>query len=572
MITNPLASLDEDYGAAVVRLTWAVTRRNAVDLTPGDRLLLCAAVELVPAEIPPPVVGGERCAEISKRFFLFAQDVLVSARQGLEWFSLAAAGTALRPLKDGSLPLPLADGSPRFVVSPLDEEPPSPALAAATKIVPFVASWHGTARVRHLIARDNPIAHFTAEERAGAAAWLRGEVHVDLDEFDEYWGSVHLIAPNPVFRSVRARHVRDGEHSELVIAIIPRAGRRLAGLQLLVEEERATGWGVVTSAAITSPVTRLPLPEVLGGVRERILDPARGTLHDSGFGIFNPSFSFTGNLVTQFRRVQAGPEDQYEVPLVGSHKVGGEVNSGAPRPRAVSLYTSSTRRIRRANGRASQKWFRDQERDGVQALRAAIKTVKSSVLLVDPYFGGDDVRRIILAIPEPAIAVRVLTSELHLRRLRGNPEDDSAPTPAHPPGVRRVVGRCAAAARTGWRVAVRGVKAALREEWGSAQPEDRSQSEGAYLTRCIAEAEAAPYSNPITVHVMPGRQPAVHDRFLCDPGRLWMLGSSINAFGRRGTLMIAVPDPDPVVDDLERVWDDSVSLEKWLAHETGASP
>jgi hypothetical protein len=185
---------------------------------------------------------------------------------------------------------------------------------------------------------------------------------------------------------------------------------------------------------------------------------------------------------------------------------------------------------------------------------------------VDPYFGGDDVRRIILAIPEPEISVRILTSHMHLRRLRIDPQDESAhhPAPAH--SVRRIAGRCASAFRAGWSVVLRGLRAVLQEEWGNARPSDRiDQSEGAYLARCIAETAALPHSNPISIRVMPGRQPAIHDRFLCEPDRLWMLGSSINSFGKRGTLMIVVPDPEPVLEDLERVWDDSAPLEEWLA-------
>ena len=63
---------------------------------------------------------------------------------------------------------------------------------------------------------------------------------------------------------------------------------------------------------------------------------------------------------------------------------------------------------------------------------------------------------------------------------------------------------------------------------------------------------------------MRGKCPAIHDRFITEPERLWMLGSSINAFGSRGTMMIAVPDPEPVARDLERVWDDSQALDEYL--------
>jgi hypothetical protein len=72
---------------------------------------------------------------------------------------------------------------------------------------------------------------------------------------------------------------------------------------------------------------------------------------------------------------------------------------------------------------------------------------------------------------------------------------------------------------------------------------------------------------------MEGKHPAVHDRFLYVGERLWMLGSSLNHFGGRGTLMVSVPDPDPVLEDLERVWDDSQELNDWAARRAqGAKP
>jgi hypothetical protein len=308
-------------------------------------------------------------------------------------------------------------------------------------------------------------------------------------------------------------------------------------------------------------------------VRERIIDPRRGVLYDGGFGIFHLSFSFTGNLVTQHRRVNAGLYDQYEVPLVGGHNVSGEVNSGVACPRALALSFSATRRARRANGRASQKWFRDQERHGVEALRAAIRTLKSEVLIVDPYFGGDDVMRIILAIPDPEIPVRVLTSHMHLRRRRSKAQPSRPDQAISARRVRRFLRRCAIALSEGWGEVTRRVRAALSEEFDvPSAAADLGNSEGAYLARKIEEANVLPHSNPITVHVMQGGTPAIHDRFISDPERLWMLGSSINAFGSRGTLMILVPDPEPIVADLERVWTTAMPLARWLEERSEATP
>ena len=199
-------------------------------------------------------------------------------------------------------------------------------------------------------------------------------------------------------------------------------------------------------------------------------------------------------------------EAGYEVPLFSSEQRGARVVRSTPNEAGRALRAAARDRTRRANGAQNQRWFRDQAADAVQALRELIGPA-TAVLLCDPYFGGDDLLRVVLAITDLKVPVRILTSAKFLRY-------------GHRGGT----------------------------------------TEAAHLTSRLAEARATMPINPIEVHVMPGDHPAIHDRFLHVGERLCMLGSSINHFGGRGTLMVAVPDPDPVLEDLERVWDASAHL------------
>ena len=70
--------------------------------------------------------------------------------------------------------------------------------------------------------------------------------------------------------------------------------------------------------------------------------------------------------------------------------------------------------------------------------------------------------------------------------------------------------------------------------------------------------------NPLTVRIMRGT-PALHDRFLRIDDELWMLGSSLNSFGGRGTMLLRVPDPEPVLNDLEQIWANSQDFAEWLS-------
>jgi hypothetical protein len=514
---DPFASLDEDYGSAVLHLAWAIDR------TAKARILLAGAVELLPTEMPPPEVTGERHETLSRGYFLYARDVVLLPRRALAWFEDTERGICVRPRADGTLPDGTDPNVDRFVVPLFSAEPPAPALVVPNVPMPFCADWHGPPRVRHLIADANPSSVFTPEERMKAAVWLAGEVHLDPSQFPEYWGAVHLLAPNPVFRSLQVRPEGEPHHrSAIVVTFIPRTGRSVAGLELVIEEERATGLGVLAHVTLDGPIVRIPLPTNPGSIRERVTDPRRGVLHDGPFRVFDLGLNLTTRLSSSKRRVaptRAG-EAGYEVPLFASEQVGARVGPGAPNGAGRALRAAALDRARRANGAQNQRWFRDQATDAVQALRELIGPASAEVLLCDPYFGGDDLNRVVLAITDPKVPVRILTSAKFLL-----------------------------------------------------SPHPGATTEAAHLATRLAEARATTTINPIHVHVMPGDHPAIHDRFLSVGERLWMLGSSINHFGGRGTLMVAVPDPDPVLEDLERVWGDSPEFTTWSARRApGARP
>lgn len=503
--------LDEDYADAVVRLAWAIDRQS------GERVLLCAGIELLPKEIPRPLVRPERFVIASPRFFLYARDVVASARRGLTWFDDAARGIAVRPEKDGTFRDASDAKAQRFVLRPLDSEPPGTALTTARISVPFSGDWQESVRAKHLIPDANPMKEWTEAERKTAVEWLARECHVDLNTLPEFTGSIHLIAPNPVFRRIVVRH--DEKSSELVVAIVPRAECSLSGLTLLVEEKRTTGIGFVANVPLKDAVVRVRLPHFPAEIRERIIDARRGLLYDGPFGMFGVGFNLIAELASTIRRVEpGGTADVYEVPLVGAFKSTSFVGGNAPTGTATSvLARAAADRRRRQRGATEQKWFRDQAPDAVRALRELVTRAKGQILLCDPYFGAGDLLRMVMAVADPSTEVRILTSARHLKN------DDNA------------VGEALAAK--------------------------------------LAEVRAAPPVSPIEIRVMLGKDPAIHDRFVVLDDVTWMLGASINHFGERGTLMVIVPDPTPVRGELEAVWAGSPTLADWLGRRRqGGSP
>jgi hypothetical protein len=507
---NPLASLDRDYGHAVVHLAWDVHRGTR------DRTLLCGAVELVPHEVPPPLDRPERRTEISREHFVFTTSRVVPAQMGLDWFEAAAGGRVVRPNPDETF-APTTANSPTFVTSGFDSEPIAPHLVTASLLVPFSADWQTCPRVRHLLPRDFlPSRLWSNDEFKRARDWLTEEMHFPWNAFPEYWGAIHLIAANPVFRHLHSRLDRSSGLTMLIALQLYR-GQSSEGLEFELESRRPTGTAYVLRKRLDGPFMRLELPDEPEQMFERIHDPKRGLLYSVGPFWCNGGLSATISAVSAVRRVRVprvgGGEEVYEVPLVGPFSSTRHVGEPYPdREGAARLRAASSDRERRNRGMVEQKWFRDQVEDAIAELRALVGGAKAPLLLVDPYFGGDDLLRVLLAARNPTVPIDVLVGGDHLRKR-------------HPslPG-----------------------------------------EEGDHLERCLAQAQAAGAMNPVDVRVMKGASPAIHDRFLLVDDRLWMLGSSLNAYGSRGTLLVQVPDPEPVLADIRKEWDSSDDFSAWM--------
>ena len=507
-----LGGLESDYGCAVLHLAWATNPLS------WEETLLCAAVELLPTEIPPPILQLRETV-ISKRFVIHLREVRVSVPRALSWFKRAARGEVTRANDDGSLSEDGDSAAPQLVAGPFAQEPPEGGLMTASLRVPFSPDWHQSVRVRHLITDSDPMATWLDAERKAVVEWLASDAHVDFDLFPEYTGSVHLLAPNPVFRSFSAvpRRSDDGR-CVLDIAFVPRVGRAAAGLQVLVEEKRESGVGFIRCATVEENTARFELPYFPAEIRERVVDPTRGLLHDGHFGLFGVGFNMVVELASTVRHVEPGGGAQpYDVNLVGGRRSVSHIPPVVDVSQALGrLHRGSAERARRERGASQQKWFRDQAPDAVEALRSLVGGAKGEVFICDPYFEAGDLMKVVLAIADPSTVVRVLGSGKRMKAGNSVVAND--------------------------------------------------------LEKALATAAMAPLSNATEVRAMPGTSPPVHDRFILVGDALWMLGSSLNHFGERGTLMVRVPDPVPVLADLEAIWADSAPFADWLrAHRKAAT-
>jgi hypothetical protein len=286
------------------------------------------------------------------------------------------------------------------------------------------------------------------------------------------------------------------------------------GLEVMFKEKDP--WGVTASlqARIRGPLARVSFNRGVNLVTEDVWDPRRGFLEASNNGhAFIKSIQMDVGI-SQRTAVNIGGRT-FEVMRTGRPErsiVGGAQHKVAQaRARLVGAYYA--RRRRNAAVAQDQQWFRGQQEEARTLLRGLLNEASQEVLVVDPYFGAEELGAFTLAVARYDIPIRILSSGEVLKK--------------------NVI-------------------------------EGGEFEKGEQLLDALRQLERHHRMNPFEIRVMPGDRPAIHDRFLAIDSRVWLLGSSLNEFGSRGTMLLTLPDPDAVRDDLESAWNEASALEPWV--------
>jgi hypothetical protein len=130
-------------------------------------------------------------------------------------------------------------------------------------------------------------------------------------------------------------------------------------------------------------------------------------------------------------------------------------------------------------------------------VRSLIRPAHDQVLIADPYLGPAEIKQYALAVGLACVRMRLLTT-----------------------------------------------RTALAKE---------SQVAQALLDEILRWHTVDPSLGTIEVKVM--KVDKLHGRFLRVDDRLYALGNSLNSLGLKGDLFMRVPDPAPIFDKLEQIWD-----------------
>jgi len=203
-----------------------------------------------------------------------------------------------------------------------------------------------------------------------------------------------------------------------------------------------------------------------------------------------------------------------------SQTLGARRNTQIALQRIIEAQTD--RLLRSKARRYEQTWFNvAQRKEALDSIREKIKGARRDLLIVDPYFGANQISQLLFALQCDEVTVTILTSSEAFKIDKKTSES-------------LLVG----------------------------PPEQQVQNRLQLFRSALVRFESH-HKNKINVHVAQGDTGLFHDRFLAVDGRVWILGSSLNMLGVRPTLMMRVPHSKQILQDLQVLLDKAIPLQEF---------
>jgi len=276
-------------------------------------------------------------------------------------------------------------------------------------------------------------------------------------------------------------------------------------MQLEVVEHRPTGVGFSRQVAASSGEQQVPMYGEIVQASTILRNMSSGEVEvHSAAGHFMRQAALTMDVSSHTRKIDVRGLDgavleelEISVAQPGVASVSGEAAGDAV---GILEHMTVERRIRASASELEQRWVSGDPEAAKTQVREWIGRAREQVMIIDPYLGWVDIQRYAFATRLAGVQVRLLSS----RQAFTSTEAGAGTSPV-----------------------------ALERELTAALARDSRLGE-------------------IDVRVMSVSE--LHDRFLRVDSRLYALGNSLNSLGTRAGLMMRIPDPRPVFEQLEEIW------------------
>jgi len=555
MITALTSEFNDAFDWAVIRLATYFPAGGA------QPRLLFGTVSLITRDRPQPFSGKgvdrHPVGKGGKWGTVFFRRTALSAHDAVAWYRAAGQDGLRTPLPTNAEDVDERFDDKSLLASSFQDNPqwPSVAMPLSTDVrsgtrdpgdpAPFRGP--GSPRIHRRLGDTRGFDAVVADQ--SAVIFLRRRLHLDLADYTEYLGGLALVVPDPVLRRIQHFLVpaTEGEKGErLIYRLIPRPGQSLSGLKLTVLEHRSN----LLSRFETVDVSDDGLISVQSGVPfdqtgYAVADPVHGIL------AYQQPLSFiravTVNLGIAGRKVRVevpktesprSPVETFETTEF-SHEI--PIDVGEPRRDAiVEVIEAEQRRIRRAAAsHYKQTWFDGGERsEAVNFLRAQIASARSSVIVADPYFGARQTLQFLHAVPRTQIDFTILSSRL---AFEGEYAEGANETNAET------------------------LEGETRTEGYDVNRRAHMELERLSGFERSLETLSKRGMKSVAALVLGGRVPPLHDRFLVIDDDVLFLGNSLNTLGDRASLILSVPDSEPILAKLRAMVSQAVPFEAYAS-------
>jgi hypothetical protein len=417
---------------------------------------------------------------------------------------------------------------------------------------PFIGSI--SARVHRRFGNTEGFELLLANDEA--LAFIARRLHIILRDYPEYLGSVALVVPDPIIKQIDNFLIpaSDGQGERIFYRFVPRPEQTLDGLRIAMFDEQA----YLLSNFETRDVPADGILEVdkgscLGAYGYVVTHPVHGVLSYHPPAGFLRQIGLNMGIVSQVRKVSVpigdspkSPQTEYRVhrtqnarsSVIGDEPIVPNVN--------VRVGVAARQREKAANAvRYDQHWFGNGQREKAMAfVRTRVGRARNRIMVADPYFGVLQVPQYLLAITSDTVKIKILTSRLAFESGYApevRQEDASSLAPYS--FVQKLLHCLHPWSSNSWRILAADTLTPRLQQFD--EEIERVKKEG---------------NADVEVMVLPGKSPALHDRFLVVDEEVWFLGNSLNTLGERASMIIKLPNPDEVIRELDEMLKQAVSF------------
>lgn len=517
------------YSGAVIRLATLQKQRNQA----GH--LLFATVTLLPRDrpLPPPMEGLHRCPVGKTGETVFFRRVLLSVQEAIDWYRALGSGDDKSPTPSQYEERDSKYDGIKLEISKLTDDPAWPYLglpigegffahpSGQSHPAPFIGN--APARIHRRFGSQDGFDLMLSDDKA--VAFVARRLHVDLRIYREYLGSIALVAPDPVLKQIDHFMIpASADRGERIFyRFVPRAGESLAGLKLTTFDEQANLLTDFSTQDIPADgILDIDKGDCIGAYGYVVAHQQHGVLVYSPPYPFLRQMNFSMHAATQESKKVSVPTGEsansprMEYPAAQRSTLASQSLIGdGPRIPNVNtrIANAVARREKIANAKQyGQRWFPDDSREeAMRFIQGELRRAKNRVIIADPYLAGLQLGQFLYAVNSESISVTLLSSVLAFKSKVQEPS----------------------------------------------KTDDFSQRL-AQLEK-DAKVTAKPYVLQSSM---------LHDRFLVIDDTVWFLGNSLNTLGDKASLIVKLPNPDEVIDQLEDMLNQAISFDDYKKRQT----